>query len=154
MKTQFTLTKRRCTLAAAFFLFIVNTGCMMKTARPIDCAKLSANPTEDRYLKQILSCRNEDSVIKCVNADYHENKYYIFRTSVPGDEKFDSYLADFAKQNYQLTLVNCGFRSSRGACCYNAKMGEFFAKAKIKSLQSIYLEAKDLYNRELVIAAK
>jgi hypothetical protein len=57
----------------------------------------------------------------------------------------------YAKQNYKLTLVNCGFKSYPGAYYYNAEMGEFFSKAKVKSLGSIYLEAKKMYNKELVI---
>jgi hypothetical protein len=151
MNTHFTLRKRRRSLSASLLLLVLSTGCTNKTERPADNVKLSADLTENKYLTQILSGRNKDSIINYAHADYNENKYYIFRTTMPGEEKFDIYFAIYAKQKYNLTLVNCGSKSRTGACYYNAEMSEFLAKAKIKPLAPVYLEAKSLYYKELSI---
>ena len=149
MIRQFTFPEQRRLLAAVVILLISCTGCTSKPAAPGYHVKLSVNTKENSYLTGIISSRNRDSIIKCADADYHENKYYIFRTIVPFEGKFEDYLIDYAKQKYKLILVNCGAKSCLGAYYYNAEMDKLFADEQVKRFGVNYLEAKNLYNKEL-----
>ena len=151
MRTHFTLLERRSILAAAFILLIAGAGCKPISDRCAYHVQLSADPAENCHLTGIFFSRNKDSIVKCADADYKENKYYIFRMPMHFEGKFDDYLAVYARQKYGLTIVNCGYKNYPGACYYNAEMAEYFSKANIKSLGAIYLEAKSNYNKELQV---
>jgi hypothetical protein len=136
---------------AAFILLILGTGCRSNAEKPLPRLQLSADAAENSYLTGIFFGRNEDSIVNCALSDYNKNKYYIFMTSMPGDEKFEKYLAVYAKNKYKLIIVSCGCRGRAGAYYYNHKMATLFSKTKPEPLGLIYLEAKSLYNRALPV---
>jgi hypothetical protein len=149
MKTHFTLTEQQRTLAIAVILFFAVTGCKSKTAAPGYDVKLVANPTENARLTTILFCRDRDSVVKYAQADFKQRKYYLFKTTVPFDGVFDVYFALCAQQKYGVTFVNCGAKSYQGAFYYNEEMAKCVSKAKVKPVDSIYLEAKSNFSKML-----
>jgi hypothetical protein len=138
--------------AAACFLLLFNTGCYRLAEQPEMGINLSADAAENGYLKRIVYSRNGDSIAACAGADFKANKYYLFTTTLPGDEKFNQYLAAYAKQQYGVILVNCGCQSHPGACCYNDAMGALLIKIKQKPFDAIYLEAKCRFNQMLCSA--
>jgi hypothetical protein len=135
---------------AISFALICNTGCR-PPERPLAGVQLSADSAENGYLSAILSGRNRDSIVNCAVSDYQENKYYVFISATPPDERFDRFLDAYAKQKYQLMLVNCGCKAQAGACWYNDKMAALLSKSKPVSFAAIYLEAKNLYNKTLPV---
>jgi hypothetical protein len=146
---HFTQPKQIRIWVIALTLFIAGAGCKSQTATPDYRTQLAADPVANSYLTGILFSRNKDSITKCADMDYKENKYYIFRTSIPFEGMFDDYFAFYAKQKYGLTIVSYGCKNYPGACYYNNEMAECFSKANVKPLRFIYLEAKSNYTDEL-----
>jgi hypothetical protein len=143
------LSKWKNVRTAACFLLLFNTGCRHFEERASPGTPLSANAAENSYLKRILYSRNSDSVAACAGADFKANKYYLFTTTLPGDEKFTQYLVVYARQQYQVILVNCGCQSHPGACYYNNAMAVLLLKTKQKPFGTVYLEAKGRFNKLL-----
>jgi hypothetical protein len=143
------LSKWKNVQTAACFLLLFNTGCCHLTERPGEGLCLSTDAAENCYLMSILYSRNSDSIAACAGADLKAGKYYLFTTTLPGDEKFNQYLATYAKQQYHIILVNCGCQSHQGACYYNNVMAASLLKINQKSFGTIYLEAKSQFNKLL-----
>jgi hypothetical protein len=132
-------------------LLICNTGCRPAEHAPM--LRLSAGSAENRHLITILLSHNKDSVVDCAVADHQHRHYYLFISATPEDAGFDHYLAAYARQKYQLILVNCGCRVRPGACWYNEQMQALLAKVRPVSFGSVYLEARSLYNKTLPVYA-
>jgi len=140
--------------AAACFMLLFNTGCYHLAERPAMAISLSADAVENGYLKHILYSRNSDSIAACAGVDFKADKYYLFTSPLPGDEKFNKYLAAYAKRQYGVILVNCGCQSHSGACYYNNAMEVSLLTIKQKPFGTIYLEAKSRFNKLLLGTVK
>jgi hypothetical protein len=132
---------------AACFVLLFNTGCYQPAKRAGVDMPLSANAAENSYLKRILYSRNNDSIAACAGADFKAGKCYLFTATLPGDEKFNQYLAAYVKQQYHIILVNCGCQNHRGACYYNDAIAALLLKVKQKPFGTVYLEAKSRFNK-------
>jgi len=141
------LSKWKNLQTAACFLFMFNMACYHHTARPSENICLSAYATENSYLKCILYSCNSDSVADCAIADFKADKYYLFITTVPGDEKFNQYLSEYAKQQYSIILVNSAYRYRPGAYYYNNTMTTLLQKINKKPFDTVYLEAKSSFGK-------
>jgi len=135
--------------AAACILLILTANCSPKPGDAAYTVQLSADRVENIHLRRILLSRNRDSIRKCAEADYAGQKYYIFWMSVPAEARFNNYLAAYARQKYNIILVNCGCKNHVGGYYYNNTMAEFFLEAKQKPFDAIYVEARNLYNKAL-----
>ncbi len=133
----------------AYFLLLFNMGCCHSADGPGIDVPLSANAAENGYLTRILYSHNSDSIAACAGADFKADKHYLFTTTLPGDEKFNRYLAAYARQKYHIILVNCGCQSRPGACYYNNAMAALQLNVRQKSFGTIYLEAKIRFNKLL-----
>jgi hypothetical protein len=150
MRRNFTLSGTNYLRIVACILLMLSTGCSPATGNNPGI-RLSAGQAENSHLKQIFLSRNGDSVRKCAWADYTKQQYYIFWSGMPGEARFNKYLAAYAKKRYNLILVECGCKNQPGAYYYNSQMDVFFSKAKKKPLYAIYLEAKNEYNKALLL---
>jgi hypothetical protein len=143
------LSKWKNVQAGACFLLLFNTGCCHLAEKAGVGIPLSANAAENDYLTRILYSRNSDSITACAGADFKADKYYLFTSALPRDEKFNQYLAAYAKQRYHIILVNCGCQSRPGACYYNNAMEASLLNVKQKPFSTVYLEARSRFNKSL-----
>jgi hypothetical protein len=151
MNTHITFPKQLCIGAAVCILLMFSAGYHPKYGDADYGVQMSAGSAESAHLNHILLGRNKNSIVKDAEADYRKRNYYIFWTGAPCEIKFNSYLTAYAKQKYNLVLVNCGCKNRVGAYYYNSKMESFFLEEKRKSLAVIYLEAKIMYNKALAV---
>jgi hypothetical protein len=143
---HFTLSKQAGRLTIALLLLITGAGCKNQSSPPALLVELSTDAVENKHLNAIVFSRNRDGIAECADADYQRKEYYYFWSPVVFEGKFDSYLVAYAKQKYDLTLVNARCRACAGECCYNSEADKWLLKAKGKGLQQIYLEAKISYS--------